>query len=331
LLAAAAFAACGTASATENGGIRALLGAPSYEMTTPAFPGWYGQTWYQHYDSTDLRTDSGDKTVTSHANIPGVGPVAADFGYHIKADVFVPRITYIAEQVLWDGHLGFSATLPIIHIDQQVTLTPQIPAGAPPVLAAGLAQAFAAKAAQNSGSRSGQGDLQMEAFADWQMDANRVIAGLEVIAPTGDYDKARGVINPGMGNYWTINPMIVLAHIWENGWQFGVRATYSFNTTNKDTQIRSGQYFHDDWSMLYHWNDNWQIGAQGYNVIQTTSDEGPWVDPNGNKVRINAVGPSVAYLSDSGNWALDVKVLDEFGVRNRPQGIVTWARLNFRF
>jgi len=35
-------------------------------------------------------------------------------------------------------------------------------------------------------------------------------------------------------------------------------------------------------------------------------------------------------VSEDGVWSADVKVLKEFGVRNRPQGTTTWVRLNLR-
>lgn len=330
LAVALALGAAAPAMATEYGSIRALLGAPSYEMTTPAFPGWYGQAWYQYYQADELHGDNGKKTDTVYANVPGLGLVPAQLDVKVRADLYVPRLTYIAEQVLWDGHLGASVTLPIVHQTQDVTLTPQVPAGTPPAVAAGIAQGFAAKASQLSGSATGQADMEVEGFVDWQLEETRVIAGFTVDAPTGSYDMNKSV-NPGAGKYWTVSPLLIVSKVWENGLEAGMRATYSFNSPNQDTHVRSGQYLHVDWSALYHFNDQWRAGLQGYTVYQTTNDEGPWVDPSGNKARVYSAGPTVAYLSESGNWALDFKIMQEFEARNRPQGQLAWLRLNFRF
>jgi hypothetical protein len=38
----------------------------------------------------------------------------------------------------------------------------------------------------------------------------------------------------------------------------------------------------------------------------------------------------VAYTSESGTWAVDMKVMQEFAVRNRPEGQLGWLRLNLR-
>ena len=65
-------------------------------------------------------------------------------------------------------------------------------------------------------------------------------------------------------------------------------------------------------------------------VRQFTGDNGPGVPSHGNKARVYSIGPMVAYQSESGVWALDLKVMQEFGVRNRPQGQLAWVRLNLR-
>jgi len=64
--------------------------------------------------------------------------------------------------------------------------------------------------------------------------------------------------------------------------------------------------------------------------VQTTKDKGDGVAADGNKVQTYGAGPTIAYLSESGTWAIDFKVMQEFAVRNRPEGTVGWLRLNFR-
>jgi hypothetical protein len=48
-------------------------------------------------------------------------------------------------------------------------------------------------------------------------------------------------------------------------------------------------------------------------------------------VQAYSAGPVVAYIAESGTWAVDVKVMQEFSVRNRPEGQLAWVRLNLRF
>ncbi|MEO3715375.1 SphA family protein [Roseateles flavus] len=323
----AALAPMGSALATENGQLRALLGAPSYELATPQFPGWYGQLWLQHYSARRLKGDDGQALQTQAATPLGTLPVQIQG--EIEADVFVARGTWVTEKLVADGRLGFSATLPLVRQRNDIHLSATLPAGVPAGAAAAVQNLLDQQGAQRSGSKSGQGDLDLAGFVDWQQDDSRLVLGLSVVAPTGAYDAQRAV-NPGAGKFWTVRPLVLASKVWENGLELGLRATYSVNTRNTDTDVRSGQYLHADYAAMYRVNDAWRLGLQGYLVEQTTNDNGPGVAAGGNKARVRALGPMLAYVSEDGVWSADVKVLKEFAVRNRPQGTTTWVRLNLR-
>lgn len=326
-LAVAACLAAGTASATENGQLRALLGAPSYELTTPQFPGAYGQIWVQHYNANKLRGNDGKAPVTDTATPLGMLAVRAEG--EVEAAVLVPRFTYITETLVNEGRLGFSATLPLVRQRTEVRLGTTLPAGLPAGTVAAVNGLLAQGSAQRSGRLSGQGDLDLTAFVDWQGDDGRTALGVSVVAPTGAYEAGRAV-NPGAGKFWTVRPLLIASRVWDNGLELGLRATYSVNSRNSDTQVRSGQYLHADWAAMYRVDDSWRAGLQGYVVRQFTADTGPGVAAHGNKARVYSVGPMLAYQSESGVWALDLKLMQEFGVRNRPEGQLAWLRLNLR-
>ncbi len=326
--AALALLASAPAWATENSQVRALLGAPSYELSTPQFPGWYGQVWLQHYEATKLRDNDGNEP-SSTLPVPGLGNLPVSVRGAVRADVLVPRVTYVTEKIIADGHLGFSATLPMVHQTTHVSLSTTLPPGVPAAVAGAINGGLAAQSAAMSGSHTGLADPELAAFVDWQQDESRVVAGFAFNPPVGDYDKTRAV-NTGAGKFWTFKPLLVASRVWENGLSVGLRATYSFNTRNTATDVRSGQYLHADWVGTYRLNDKWQVGLQGYVLKQFTADSGGSAAANGNKVQALSAGPVVAYTSESGNWALDVKAMQEFSVRNRPEGIVTWVRVNFR-
>lgn len=307
------------ALATENGQVRALLGAPSYELATPQFPGLYGQLWYQHYNANTLRDNNGDDVARS-VTVPGVGTVPVKVKAKVRADVIVPRLTLITDQLVADGRLGFSVALPVVEQTTTVSLSSAVPALAPTLDAAGASQ---------SGRTHGQADIELSSFVDWQGEESRFAAGFAVNAPTGEYNKDRAV-NIGTGNYWTVKPLIVASRVFENGLQLGARGTYSINTKNRDTEVRSGQYVHVDWAAVVPVAEQWRVGVQGFVLKQTTKDRGPDVSEDGNKVQTLGLGPTLAYLSEDGIWALDAKVMKEFEVRNRPEGYVSWLRLNVR-
>jgi hypothetical protein len=316
----------GATFATENSQVRGLLGAPSYELATPQFPGIYGQIWAQHYEATKLRDGSGN-TPTTSTTIPGVGTLPLKVEGSVRADVLVPRLTFVTDQIIWDGRLGFSAALPMVHQTTHVNLTTSLPAGTPAAVVAGVNGALATASAQRSGSHSGLADPEVSAYLDWAQDESRIVVGVAMNPPLGDYDKNR-VVNTGSGKYWTFKPLLVATRAWENGFSVGLRATYNINTRNDDTGVKSGQYLHADWSGMYRLTDQWQLGVQGYVLKQFTADKGGLAGDN--KVQALSAGPVIAYVAESGNWGVDLKTMQEFSVRNRPQGTLTWLRLNVR-
>lgn len=318
----------GPAFATEGGHVRELLGAPSFEMTTPLLPGWYGQIWYQNYRSKSLRGNDG-KQATSSTDVPGVGTIPLTVEGSVKANVAVTRITYVSEAFVLDGRLGFSITAPAVQQTTTMRLVPTFPAGLPQVVVDSIQGGLAAEGANLSGKTTGMADPEFSAFVDFARDDTRVMVGAAVNAPFGDYDKMRAV-NPGSGKYWTLKPTLVVSRSWESGFEAGVYATYAFNSANRDTNVRSGQYVHADWSALLKVTDPMRIGLQGYVLKQVTNDHGPGVDEGGNKGQAVAAGPVFAYIADSGRWGIDAKLVREFAVRNRPLGTTSWLRLNLR-
>jgi hypothetical protein len=312
------------AGATENQSVRALLGAPGQEMTTPQLPGLYGQVWTQSYHAGKFLAEDGKAQSTALGN--GVSAVR---GGSIDAIAVVPRLTWVSDARLGEGRLGISATLPLVRLDVQTRLDGVFPAGFPSGAADAIRAQLAAASAAKSGTVTGLGDMEIAPFVDFQDDESRLVLLAAVVAPTGDYQASRAV-NTGSGNFWTFRPGFLYGRAFENGLEFGTRVTYSFNSPNRDTQVRSGQYLHADASLLYRLNDQWRVGLGGYALKQTTNDEGPGVAADGNKAQIFALGPTVGYQSDSGNWAAEFKLLPEFKVRNRPEGTTGWLRLMFR-
>lgn len=326
-LAAAMVAISGGAQATENGQLRALLGAPGFEMASPQFPGVYGQLWLQNYRAKQFKGNDGQPLQTT-ANTP-LGPLALRVEGEIEADVFVARGTWVSDFRVAEGRVGVSASLPLIQQRNDIRLSAELPAGLSAQAASAVQGLLAQQGAARSGSKSGAGDLDLTGYVDWQEDESRLVLGMSVVAPTGSYDAQRAV-NPGTGKYWTLRPVLLSSAVWENGLELGLRATYSFNSRNTATEVRSGQYLHADYAAMYRLNDAWRMGLQGYLVEQTTRDKGPGVAAHGNKARVHALGPMLAYMSESGIWSADIKVLNEFSVRNRPEGRTVWLRLNLR-
>jgi hypothetical protein len=117
-----------------------------------------------------------------------------------------------------------------------------------------------------------------------------------------------------------------------------MKTTYSFNRENKDTDYRSGQIFHFDYSASYRLNDNVTLGLNGYYLKQTSDDKqygrtvqfaGQDVD-DGVRGQVFAIGPALhvtflEYASAEIRWA------KEFDVENRPEGEMLWAKISIPF
>jgi hypothetical protein len=314
------------AQATEHGQLRALLGLPGQDLTSPALPGLYLQTNYQHYSADSFKDKDGNTPVQS-GNFPPLGVVQAQQDSSVRADVLALRASWVSESQLWDGRLGVSATLPIVktHIETRLNRLTQLPATIAPVVDAALAKLSAA----NSGDETGLGDMEIAPFIDWQTETYRILFAPAFVAPTGSYDANRAV-NPGAGNFWTIRPALTLAYVTENGIELGARTTYSFNTRNQDTEYKSGQYLHSDGAVMYQVRDGLRVGAAGYLVWQTTKDSGVGAPEDGNKARVFALGPSIGWQSEDSTIGVEFKVLQEFGAQNRPEGTLGWLRLIYR-
>jgi hypothetical protein len=333
-----ALAAAGAAHATERGQIRAVNGAAGAEISSPQFPGLYGQFWLQQYTADTFKDANGNNPVTRLPAGP-LGSVLLERGGKVDATAFVPRLTWLTDKRLGEGKFGISAALPLVQIDQQVRFTARPGDALVPQQVIDAAQAQGnALAARSSGKQSGLGDMEVMPYIDWQTDTYRYAFGLGVVAPTGDYDAKRAV-NTGTGNFWTIRPLAVGSYVFESGIEMGVRATYSFNTRNKDTDNKSGEYFAADYSVHYKLSDSWKLGAQGFANIQTTHDRcaadttaalATRPANNCGLVRAYGLGPVGSWTSEDGRVFVDFKVLREFAVQNRPQGTVFWLRANFR-
>ncbi|MEY8077979.1 transporter, partial [Pseudomonas aeruginosa] len=118
------------------------------------------------------------------------------------------------------------------------------------------------------------------------------------------------------------------------------KATYSFNMENHDTDYRSGQIFHFDYSASYRVTDNLRLGLNGYYLKQTTDDKqngetvrvfgfGEEVD-DGVRGQVFAIGPAV-HLTFLKYASAEIRWAKEFDVENRPEGDMLWAKLTIPF
>ena len=87
-----------------------------------------------------------------------------------------------------------------------------------------------------------------------------------------------------------------------------------------------------EFSAGYHATPSLALGLNGYIYRQTTDDKlnGLAVNGNGNRGRVNALGPYVSY-SFTPKVTLIVKLQSEFGAHNKPEGTRLWGQMRIPF
>lgn len=280
-----------SAGATEGGGGMYPNGAEGVMAGALPPPGFYYLNYLTHYSADRLNDKDGNR-------------IPVDFHVNATANVF--RFLYMTETQVAGGNLGFYAIAPLVHLSG--TLTP----------APGITIAR---------TKSGLGDISVGSLVAWHSKNWHAAAGLDISAPTGQYDKAQ-TFNLGR-NYWTIQPILAGTLLSDNGLELSAKVMYDFNTENTDTKYTSGQEFHFDYATAYHLGP-WTMGATGYFYKQVSNDHGGTAALNdGNKGQVFAAGPTIKY--DYKNMSLELKYQKEMLVQNRSEGDKYWLKLIWAF
>ncbi|MCY1505994.1 putative MetA-pathway of phenol degradation [compost metagenome] len=242
-------------------------------------------------------------------NISSLGGKVPDA--KITSDSITPRLDYLSPLRVFGGRLGGYFAVP--YLRQRVAVF-------------GL-----------SDERESMGDTTLAPIILWDMGKNLTLgAALEITIPTGKYDADR--LANTSNNFYTYKPLFSFTWLPTERTELSLKATYSFNEENHDTDYRSGQIFHFDYSTSYRVTDNFRLGLNGYYLKQTTDDKqhgrtvqflGEDVD-DGVRGQVFAIGPA-AHLTFFKYASFEVRWAKEFAVENRPEGEMLWAKLNLPF
>ena len=178
--------------------------------------------------------------------------------------------------------------------------------------------------------RYGVGDIIVDPIIlGWHSGNFHVTAGLDIYIPVGSYNKDR-LANIGR-NYWTFEPVLGMTYLSDGGFEISAKFMYDINLENEDTDYRSGQEFHFDYTVGYHVDKRWAVGLGGYYYLQTTEDEqnGVKAGPDGFEGRVFSIGPQVQY--GYRNMSFTLKWQPEFEARNKPEGDKFWFNLVYAF
>ncbi|WP_375507363.1 transporter [uncultured Caballeronia sp.] len=220
-------------------------------------------------------------------------------GFNFSAEVLAARLFYMSNLKFAGGRAG--------------------------AFAIGDVASLQSSSASGKDHRNGVGDITLGSTIGWDFGAFHPLLAVDIVLPVGGYDMARG-LNIG-GNYYSVRPIVAFTYLPANGIEVSAKITYTFNVRNADTDYRSGQIFHFDYSVSHAVTKDLRLGVNGYYVNQTTDDyqHGRPVDGDGYRGQVAAIGPAAHYQFSK--VGVDLKVLKEFAARNRTEGTSIWAKL----
>lgn len=232
----------------------------------------------------------------------------APVSFNLDATANIFRFVYMTDKKILGGYFGTQVILPLVNLN---------------VSAGGHRE-----------NKSGLGDIQTSPVILAYHGKNwHVATGCDVFLPVGNY-KAGDLANIGR-NYWTFEPVLAATFTDDSGLEFSSKLMYDINTRNSDTHYLSGQEFHGDFALAYHWN-KWTVAANSYFYKQVTDDKlngntvaASPVNAAGNKGQVLGVGPAIKY--DYKNMSLTLKYQTEILAENKPEGDRFWVKFMYAF
>ncbi len=294
-----ALSLCGApALATESGGSSYVLGVESNTGgMLPPQDGLQAFAYYQHYGASHTKDDAGEDNKRLAY-------------YKVRLDGLGIRLVYVWPQLtLLGARVQSAAVLAVPTVN----------------LSLGVARPTPSGPLDLSGSKTALADMQIEPLRlSWSNDTLHQSLGFDLFAPTGQFDK-NARVNIGR-NYWQVAPLYGVT--WLPGQaRLAAKTRYAMNGTNHDTDYASGNELSLEYSAGYAVQRFLELGVNGYLYRQTSDDEqvGMAVNGNGNRGRVNAIGPYATFFFGPGIF-VSAKLQIESGARNRPQGTRLWLQ-----
>ena len=248
---------------------------------------------------------------------------------------------YLTEGSYGDGRLAFAVNVPLVTINRSFfasqplgTVSPPAGTALPPQVLGSIPNM--AKTAnytvqtglitRNSSENvnvTGLGDAELSVVWVRAQNHLKVAAGVSLFVPTGAYDKNRGP-NPGYGNFYTLRPGVAVTYAlnpkrtdasWDSGVTLAARLSYGTNTTNLDTDYRSGDFVYTELGVMKV-SGNWAFGANVLAIQQVTDDSGTGVLSGANRYRNYGFGPFLSYKLPGKDAGFNVHFSRNFGSQN---------------
>jgi hypothetical protein len=276
--------ACTGVHATEGGGSTYPRGVENYLVGAAPPPGLHWLAYANVYSADELHDSRGERI-----------PVP---GFKVEAAAAVLRSVWSTNTQALGGNVVWHAIVPLVNLK---------------VAAAGASQ-----------RKTGLGDVTLgPGIATHYSPQLHSVLGLDVVLPTGRYDKA-DLANIG-ANHVSIQPLYTMSHIDPSGFNGDFKLTLNLNRRNGDTDYKSGNELFVDYSAGWGVGSGWTVGLGGHVWRQLSDDRRAGVDLDGSRVRALSIGPSIKYDNGKG-WFITAKLQRETSVRNSTQGTAFWLK-----
>lgn len=255
---------------------------------------------------------------------------------------------YLTKDNYGGGRLAIAVNVPLVRTARTFTAT--TPNGSvsptPPAAQAGVVNTIANRAGQQVQATTAQAAVAqnqtVEGIGDTELSLAwirhykklKLAVGASLFVPTGMYDKKRGP-NPGYGNFYTLRPGIAVTYAlnpgkdtsgWDSGLTLAGRVSYGINSTNSDTDYRSGNFVYGEVGAVKV-TGNWGLGANVLVIRQVTDDSGTGVPADGGRYHNNSFGPFLSYKLPGKDAGLNIHYSKNFGARNALSGEFLQIRL----
>jgi hypothetical protein len=170
---------------------------------------------------------------------------------------------------------------------------------------------------------TGLGDIIVDPFIlGWHGKNWHCTAGVDVYMPTGKYDED-DLVNVGR-NCWTIEPVAAFTAMLPGNLEASAKFMYDINMENPDTDYKSGDEFHFDYTVGMRVQPALAVGVGGFYYQQVGEDELDGEELEDREGKVWAWGPQMAYSVKNMNFVLKYQM--EQDAENRPEGEQFWLK-----
>lgn len=289
-----------------EGGEHYPNGAEDFAVGVLPPPGTYLVNYMLLARKNSLRDNSGNS-------------LPANFSASVFAEV--PRLIYVSPYKLFGANVAAHFFIPYYSAD--VT-----------------ASSSAIPSLNFNTNDKGVGDIIFDPFIlGWHFSPEfHAAAGVDIWAPTGNYDKSNPASQILSRNIWTFEPVVAASYL-KDGFDLSLKMMYDFNTDNHDYLLNSGatgklspgQEFHIDWAVGYDFREGLTGGVVGYNYWQVTDDEVNGVRQQNDKSQVGGVGVGGKYWPKHGPFSMTLKQYWEYGARNIATGPQSQFKVSYAF